>query len=703
MDVDGLLSKVKDGFATLEVNEDVCNDALDNLKYWLTDELFVDYRQQLNHLIGAEQWDVLLDSFYQVIPFGTGGRRGLVGIGPNRINQYTIESSAQGHSQYLLEKFGNAAKERGVVLSFDVRVFTDTAIYDESINNPIADLSCKDLAEAAARVYTANGIKVFLFDGPRSTPELSFAIRHLKTVSGDMFSASHNPPTDNGKKVYDAFGGQLVPPHDQELVDEVTKNVSKIKRLAIDKAKNEGLIEIIGAEVDEAYVQAVLAQSLNDSRYLDVLYSPLHGTGLTSVYEVLKGAGFSVTLDSATKNMSGAFENVTFNIPNPEVQASYDTLLKEAQNHPYDLLINTDPDADRVGVMVRHDGQYVFLNGNEIGIVLSRFALQKRKDSGNLTGKEVIVKTIVTTSLIERVAENYGATCEGDLLVGFKYIGEIMNRLADENRINDFVLGTEESHGFLSGDYARDKDAALPALWLCELASELKKDGKTIVDYLRQTYSEFGYCLSYLTEIRLSGAAGVKRIKDVMSFLRQRTPESFGEFKVLKKVDYLDKTPFVSRTDKSSKNVLVFFLEAQGTSQLKVTVRPSGTEPKVKFYIEVLGEPFDLADLDSVKKSLVAVQVAVERAVMKTSYKSIGVDFPQRGFLLFWQLPLDAKMHYFAIEDELASLKDVAEKEERLKRAANLLSFLGKDALKKVDDAFKARFDKKVSEYIGLD
>ena len=605
MDVSNLLQKAKSGFGSLSVASGLQVAALKYLQVWLTDEKYAVYQPQLEYLIQAGKWDFLLDAFYQVIPFGTGGRRGLVGIGPNRINMDTIESSAQGHAEFLLKKYGGEAKKRGVVLSFDVRVFTQVEEYNDSIPNPVKNLSCVDLANAAACVYSANGIKTFIFDGPRSTPELSFAIRHLKAISGDMFSASHNAPPDNGKKVYDEHGGQLVPPFDQELVDEVTKNVSVIKRVEYDIAKNDGLIEVIGSTVDKAYVAVVLKESLSDNRNVKVLYSPLHGCGLSSLYGTLKAAGVEVTLDPMTKNPSGAFENITFNNPNPEVLASYDTMLVEAKDKQYDLLINSDPDADRVGVMVLHNNEYQFLNGNEIGIVLSSFALSKRKELGTLSKKSTIVKTLVTTSLIQKLCDAYGITCVGDLLVGFKYIGNEMNKLESEGRIDDFVMGTEESHGFLAGGYARDKDASLPALWLCELAGELKEKGETIVDYLQSLYAKHGYCYNYLNEIRLTGASGVEKIRKIMEYLRVQTPESFGSFEVISKKDYLDDKPYVSTTDESSKNVMSFILNAgDGIEQVKITVRPSGTEPKIKFYFGVVAPLANKSDFEKVDAEL---------------------------------------------------------------------------------------------------
>jgi phosphoglucomutase/phosphomannomutase len=269
-DTAALIDEAKNGFEALDVSDEHKFEALNWLEIWLTDDSFRDYVPQIKYLIESEKWNFLLDSFYQVIPFGTGGRRGLVGIGPNRINPWTIQASAQGHAQYLVNQHGKEAQERGVVLSYDVRKYTQRGVYDDSLANPIMNLDGPQLAEAAAAVYAANSIKVYIFDGVRSTPALSFAIRHLNAASGDMFSASHNLPTDNGKKVYDQHGGQLIPPDDQILVDEVTKNVKEIKSMNLDEAKENGLIAYVDEEVDTAFLEAVCNVSLSEERGVNI-------------------------------------------------------------------------------------------------------------------------------------------------------------------------------------------------------------------------------------------------------------------------------------------------------------------------------------------------------------------------------------------------------------------------------------------------
>jgi phosphoglucomutase/phosphomannomutase len=706
MTTNAWVAKAKDGFNTLDVSEKYINPALKWLEVWLTDEAFADYVPQIQYLIDNGNWNFLLDSFYQIIPFGTGGRRGLVGIGPNRINTWTIQASAQGHSQYMIKEFGAAAKQRGVVLAYDVRKYTQKGIYDDSLPNPVMDLDGKQLAVAAAEVYAANNIKVYMYDTVRSTPQLSFTIRHLNAVSGDMFSASHNLPSDNGKKVYDQYGGQLIPPDDQNLVDEVTRNVKEIKTMDFDKARAQGLIEFIGEEIDEAYYDAVCPVSLSGERKLKIVYSPLHGTGLTSVYPVFKKLGFDVTLDPATSNLSGAFENVTFNIPNPEVVESFDHSLPFAKEVDADILISTDPDADRIGVMLKHNGSWKFLSGNEIGIILTHYAISKYKSKGRLNPDNVIIKTDVTTSLIQKIADENGVQCIGDLLVGFKYIGDLMNKIESENKIDHFILGTEESHGYLTGSYARDKDAACAAVWICEHAAELKKNKKTLLDDLGEIYARYGYCHNYLTEIRLLGAKGMEQILYIMNHLRDTKIDSFGEFIVREKIDRRDgePQPHLSRTDSSARNMLIYHMDNRpDITAMRLTVRPSGTEPKIKMYFEVFGKPFKLENIDSEKKKVINIREDLEKTFMQYCYKLLDVDFPDRGFLLFWQLPLDDKLKYFEIEGDITRLKSISDNDERKKELIKLLGFLGANPIEKVNKAFQEKYKKDIVEYLELE
>lgn len=701
MDLTKLLEITKNGFDTVEVGKTYKDSALANLKVWLTNPEFQEYQPQIKHIIESSFWDYLLDCFYQVIPFGTGGRRGEVGIGPNRINPWTIQASAQGHSQYLIKQYGNEAKTRGVVLAYDVRQFFTNKYFNDNLDNPVRNLNCKDLALSAASVYAANGIKVFLFDNFRTTPELSFAIRHLKAVSGDMFSASHNPPEHNGKKIYDEFGGQLIAPYDEQLVNEVTQNVVKINTISLEQAKNLGLLNEIGADVDQAYIDACVKLSLSNKRSISIAYTPMHGCGSTSIFKVLTSLGFDVSTDPKTANPSGKFENVTFNIPNPEVIQSFDTPLVHAKQINADIILNSDPDADRIGIMVKHNDQYEFLNGNEIGIILTQYAIDKMKS--RLKRQGVIVKTQVTSGLIAKIAEANGVKCIGDLLVGFKFIGEVMNQLEREGNIDTFLFGAEESHGFLAGNYIRDKDAVVPAIWLSELAAELKIEGRTIVDYLRVIYSKYGYYRNYLTEIRLPGAEGMSQIKIIQDSLKSNPPDQVGRFALDHVEDWMDRKPILSETDRAAKNGMVFYFKpVEGTSSIRVTVRPSGTEPKSKMYFEIGSLPFDEANYSQVKNRIEEINTEFERAFMKTCYKALNIDFPDRGFLLFWQLPLQVKLKYFEVEEEIIKLKEVRDVNTRKQKLNELLSFLGSDPIKKVDDAFKAEYKSGLLEYLNL-
>lgn len=699
-DIQQLLDNTGEGFNTLKVSDRYKEKALEILKQWLEDPQFSHYVPQITHLIENSHWDYILDSFYQVIPFGTGGRRGEVGIGPNRINAWTIMSSAQGHSQYLLNQYGDAAKDRGVVLAYDVRQFYSNQYLNDALENPVKDLTSRDLAVAAAKVYAANGIKVYFFEDVRTTPELSFAVPFLNAVGGDVFSASHNPPEHNGKKVYDEYGGQLIPPDDEKLVEEVTQNVHEIKDIDFDQAKEHGSIVEIGEDVDNAYLEKVCSISLSDKRDLKIAFTPLHGCGSTSVLKALRKLGFTVDEDPKTSNPSGKFENVTFNIPNPEVEQSFEVPLKFAKEINADVLVNSDPDADRIGIMAQHNGEWAFFNGNEIAIMIAEYIIGKRKEQGKSGG--VVVKTVVTTDLVKVVCEQNGVQIVGDLLVGYKYIGEQMKILEKEGRLEEFLFGVEESHGY-NGYYTRDKDAASAAVWLCEIAAEQKSRGKTLVDYLNTIYSKYGYFRNYLTEIRLPGAEGKAMVDRIQATLRDEKPTQFGAFKVKEQQDYRDRKPIVSETDMQSKNVIALHMTpVEGTLSIKVTVRPSGTEPKIKMYFEIGSEPFDVEKINEVRSKMEDILHSLEKDFMKSCYKMIDIDFPDRGFLLFWQLPLTTKLKYFEIEDQLASIKDDNDKETRNQKVAELLKFLGSDPVVKVDKAFKARYGSSVNEYLDI-
>lgn len=701
MNTSALLEQAKVGFATVKIGDEYKKKALEHLERWLTDSQFSEYGPQLEHMINAGHWDYLVDCFYQVMPFGTGGRRGEVGIGPNRINTWTIQSSAQGHAQYLRKKYGDLVGSRGLVMAHDVREFFGNKFFSTTVPNPLVGLNGQRLVASAAEVYTANGVKCFVFDGFRTTPELSFAVRHLKAVAGDVFSASHNPPDHNGKKVYDETGGQLIPPDDEALVEEVTQRVTEIRTMPYADAVAQGLIEVLGPEVDEAYIYAGAALSLSSARDLKIAYTPMHGCGSTSVLKVLEKLGFAVQMDPETANASGKFEHVTFQNPNPEVEQSFTTPLKFAESIQADVLLNSDPDADRMGIMIRHHGAFVFVNGNEIGSILARYVIEKKAPAMN--GAGIVIKTVVTTNLITKIAEANGVQVIGDLLVGFKFIGHVMNQLEREGKIDHFLFGSEESHGYIAGNHLRDKDAVVAAVWLCELAAELKEKNKTLVDYLNETYARYGYFRNYLTEIRLPGAEGMTQIQAIQKGLREHTPVAFGRFQVSKLDDWMERKPIVSETDKAAKSGLGFeFATVEGTSTIRVTVRPSGTEPKIKMYYEIGALPCTESELPKVRDTIERMREELERAFMKECYRLIGVDFPERGFLLFWQLPLKEKLRYFEIEETLVGLRDLADGEERKRKFLDTVAFLGSDPKLKMNAAFRAKYGDDVDRYLNI-
>ncbi len=692
-----LLKKIKEGFSKLSVGVEYQQMALTNIEQWLSNPDLVDDIAQVEYLVETEKWDVLLDSFYQIIPFGTGGRRGLVGIGPNRINAYTIRSSAQGHAQYLLEMYSESAKERGVVISYDVREYLLNDIYDNNRSNSVKGLSCKDLAINAAEVYLGNGIKVYLFAEPTTTPELSFQVRNLNAVAGDMISASHNPPEFNGKKVVDATGGQLIPPHDELLVKKVVDEVTTIKHLAWDEAMAKGLARFVTPAEHQQYLEAAKSIDIGSYSGVKILFSPFHATAINSVFPVLQSLGFDVHLDPKSSVFDPSFSSIIYNIPNPEVPEAYQNLIPEAEKIKADIIIVADPDGDRIGLMSREGAAWRFFNGNEIFILAVAYLLEERKQQQHLKPSNVIAKTIVTTGFIDELAEKYDVTVKGDLLVGIKYIADIMNKLEAEGRIADFLIGGEESHGAVAGNYVRDKDTCVPAILISRLASREKSLGRTLGQYLTSLYQELGYYDNYLTEIRLPGAEGMSKIAKIQAALREKQPDTIGSFKIKEIKDYWQGEPFLSETDKVSRNVIVFEVEpVANTKRIKVTIRPSGTEPKTKLYFEIGG------DAGVGNDNLLQIRNNLEKDFMLFIYNLLGIDFPERGFLLFVMLPLDAKLKYFEIEPQIAALKNVVNQEERVGKLNMLLSFLGSDPINKIDKAFMVQYGQNVREYLNI-
>ena len=577
------------------VKQHVSPEAAAHIEAWLTQPKYAEYRAELEQLIAEERWQELEDGFFKVLEFGTGGRRGMVGIGSNRINRVTIGESTQALCRYA-KRFDDSAPEKGIVIACDTR------------------LSSPELSQYAARVCAANGFRTYLFDAFRATPELSFAVRHLGCAAGIVISASHNPPTDNGFKAYWSDGAQVVPPHDKGILDEAAAIETIDAGVEFDEAVKAGAITIIGRDVDEAYQTAVLNQAEGHARTLHIAYSPLHGAGQTNVLPVLKRAGFTeITTVEEQMVPDGNFPTVTNHKPNPEERAANDMVVAAMMEVGADIAITNDPDADRIGVIVRHHDQPYYLTGNQSAVLATDYALRKLQAKGGVDAKHYIVKTIVTTDMMQALTDKYGATCYGNFLIGFKYIGQLIRQKEDTDEI--FVLGGEESYGLLKGDYARDKDGAAGALPLAEYAAELKAEGKTLVDRLMELYAEIGLYVERLEVAAYPGAEGFATMQRIMNSLRAAPPQTIGGHPVTAVLDYqtLVRTAADGTTsdiDYIKGNVLVFEC---GEPSRRITIRPSGTEPKLKFYLQWRTESDDpAADYETVQVELAELSRALQ-------------------------------------------------------------------------------------------
>ncbi len=574
----------------------VSSEAEKNINLWLTDPKYAQYKPELEQLITKEDWKTLEDSFFTVVPFGTGGRRGMVGIGSNRINRVTIGESAQGLADYITKELGEEGKKKGVVIAHDTRT------------------TSREFAEYTASIFSANGITTYLFDSFRATPELSFAIRHLGAVSGVVISASHNPPSDNGFKAYWTDGSQVIPPHDKGIMEAVS-NVSTIASEDFGQAVAAQKIQIIGAEVDDAYIAAIVKESMVESRSATIAYSPLHGTGTMSVLKALKHADFrDVTLVEEQATPDGTFPNLPNNIPNPEVPTASEMVTEYAKRMNADIAITTDPDADRLGVVVQDtDGQYKLLTGNQIAALAAyhvAFHLAKLHDPERSRGA-FMVRTIVTTDLLDAIAQDFNLNIYNHILIGFKYVAQLIREKQD-NGNETFVLGGEESYGLLKGSYCRDKDAAVAALLLCEMASELKDQGKTIMWQLNELYKKYGVFTETLSNISYPGAEGFQTMQRIMTQLRTNPPKEVAGTPI---TAVIDRETFTG-TDKG--NVLIFEISDDHHSRL--TIRPSGTEPKIKIYTQLhtaVEANISDADLEQKKKDEHARATSLAEAFQK--------------------------------------------------------------------------------------
>jgi phosphoglucomutase len=598
------LAQAAEGFTGVEADAALKEQALRFLRQWLTEPAFAAYRPQLGWLIERKQWAGLLDRFYQILPFGTGGRRGAVGVGPNRMNLWTLGASVQGHCEYLRERFPGVNPLR-VVLAYDVRQFEDTRRqYNPALPNPVLHLSSRGLAEHAAGVYAANGIQAWILPPDSkhfvSTPELSFTIRQLQAHGGLNITASHNPPDDNGGKFYDERGGQPVPPDDQIMADLVDQ-VTEIRHLPWAEAVRTGHVRFLDEGPHRAYIELCKKQSLVPPPRVEgskVVDTPLHGVGGMTALETLQAAGIRVLPVAEQMTPDGQFPNVTKS-PNPEVPECMDRALALARKHNADLVLATDPDADRLGAMAPdRGGEWHVLTGNQIAALLTHFKLSQMARQGLLPPSALVVRTEVTTSQITRIAHRFSAQVIDNLLVGFKYVAEVLHQLEatggyEDVRASpaDFVIATEESHGALATPHIRDKDAACAALLLAELALDQKRKGQTVPDYLERLAREFGHYRNDLVTITMTGLEGKQKMARMLEGLRRSPPRTLAGLAVTSYEDLRDEEgrlgPLKGATDAASRNVLLFRLGERA----KVALRPSGTEPKAKIYLEACTPP----------------------------------------------------------------------------------------------------------------
>ena len=533
---------------------------------WLGSDFNEETRKEVREMLENDE-KKLVDAFYQDLEFGTGGLRGVMGAGTNRMNIYTLGMATQGLSNYIIKECGNNGIK--VAIAHDCR------------NNS------RYFAETAADIFSANGFEVYLFEALRPTPELSFAIRHYKCQSGVVITASHNPPEYNGYKAYWNDGGQVVAPHDEAIIDEVRK-IKSVSEIKFNAQKDR--IKIIGKETDQVFLNEVLKMSINPeiikkNSNIGIVYTPIHGSGGTVVPQALKIFGFTNIGNVPEQDIvDGNFPTVKS--PNPEEPAALSMAIKKASETGADLVMATDPDADRLGLAVRNNkGDFVLLNGNQTGVVLTHYILSQYKERNKYKGNEYIIKTIVTTDLLDRIAEKYGVKCY-NVLTGFKFFAELIRKLEGKEK---YIGGGEESYGFLPGDYVRDKDAVASCALAAEIAAFAKEKGKTIYGMLVDIYLEYGLYREKLINIVRKGAEGAAEIKAMMKGYRSDPPKTINNSRVVRIDDYesLVSTDLRSgekkRIELIKSDVLQFFLE-DGS---KISVRPSGTEPKIKFYFSV--------------------------------------------------------------------------------------------------------------------
>ena len=550
---------------------------------WCTDPIFdKETKAELQAIAGDEK--EIEDRFYKDLSFGTGGLRGVIGAGTNRMNVYTVTKATQGLANYIKKQGG---EEKGVAIAFDSRHMST------------------EFSEKAALCLNANGIKTYRFETLRPTPELSFALRELGCIAGIVVTASHNPPEYNGYKVYWEDGAQITPPHDSGIMGEVKaiSDWNTVKTMDKAEAEKAGLFEVIGKEVDDAYMAELKKQVIHmdaiqaEGKNLKIVYTPLHGTGNIPARRILKELGFeNVYVVKEQELPDGDFPTVSY--PNPEAAEAFELGLKLAKEVDADLVLATDPDADRLGVRVKdRNGEYHDLTGNMSGCLLANHEISQRKAvNGSLPEDGALIKTIVTTNLADAIAKGYGVKLI-EVLTGFKFIGQQILGFEKSGK-GSYLFGFEESYGCLIGTYARDKDAIVATMALCEAAAYYKTQGKTLWDAMIEMYEQFGYYKDDIKAVTMKGIEGLQKIQDIMNSLRQNPPAEFAGHKVVAVRDYKAdtiknlETGEVTPTGLPNSNVLYYEL----TNDAWVCVRPSGTEPKVKFYYGV--KVTSLADAD---------------------------------------------------------------------------------------------------------
>ena len=524
--------------------------------------------------------DEIYDRFYTALKFGTAGLRGIIGAGTNRMNIYVVRQATQGLANYVLKKYGKGS----VAISHDSRIKADLFMNE------------------AARVLAANGIKVYITSELQPTPVLSYLVRYFKCQAGIMVTASHNPAAYNGYKAYGEDGCQMTDVAANTVYDEISKldMFKDVKISDFDEAVKNGMIEYVDESVYDTYLEKVMEQQVNPGvckgADLKVVYTPLNGTGNKLVRKVLGKIGVNdVVVVPEQELPDGNFTTCPY--PNPEIKEALAKGLELCEKEQPDLLLATDPDADRVGIAVKdYDGSYRLISGNEDGVMLTNYILSCKKASGKLPEKPVVVKTIVTTKLINKLCEKYGCELK-NVLTGFKYIGEVILNLEKKHEENRYLFGFEESYGYLSGTYVRDKDAVVASMLVCEMAAYYKKQGKSLAEVIDGLYEEFGYYLNQTYSFEFDGAAGMQKMSDIMTAVRDNTPKSIAGYDVVKVSDYLLRketdvaTGSVTDIDLPKSNVIALHLADDNA----VIIRPSGTEPKIKLYITSVGKDKDNA------------------------------------------------------------------------------------------------------------